>query len=158
MGLGCNVSISFLVCCFNNTANFRLLLFLFCNAFPLQEPLSTASTFEDPQCDVKVSHSTLFACSCMFFLKDLIFYSCSFNIKTTILKACFRMLFRCSKGQFSVLPQSAVRMIRMTSDICFCCLCYAGYTPEDFGADFSLLPTILGNMPIILVVLKIIFY
>lgn len=67
--LGCNVCLSFLVCCFNITANFRQLLFLSCSAFLLQEPLSTASTFEDPQYDVKVSHSTLFACSCMFFKK-----------------------------------------------------------------------------------------
>ncbi len=36
---------------------------------------------------------------------------------------------------------------------------YAGYTPQDNRADFgriSPLPTILGNVPIILVVLKII--
>ncbi len=36
---------------------------------------------------------------------------------------------------------------------------YAGYTPRDNQADFGLIspfPTILGNVPIILVVLKII--
>ncbi len=35
----------------------------------------------------------------------------------------------------------------MTSDICFCCLCYAGYTPEDNWADFSLLTTIPRQYP-----------